>query len=75
MKAMRDVWGEKLVELGQSDLATDQEKALVLAVLDAGARMDGDGDDVTRFRAGMLVDEIVYVEDTEDDADVQEVSP
>ena len=64
-----------LVELGQSDLATEQEKALVLAVLDAGARMDGDGEDVTRFRAGMLVDEIVYVEDTGDDTDVQEVSP
>lgn len=64
-----------LVELGQSDLATEQEKALVLAVLDAGARIDGDGDDVTRFRAGMLVDDIVYVEDTGDDTDAQEVSP
>ncbi|KGN36835.1 hypothetical protein [Knoellia subterranea] len=58
-----------LVELGQSALATDQEKALVLSVLDAGARMDGDGDDVTRFRAGMLVDEVVYVEDTGEDDD------
>lgn len=56
-----------LVELGQSDLATSEERRLVLAVLDAGARIDGDGDDVTRFRAGMLVDEVVYVEDTEDD--------
>ncbi len=55
-----------LVQLGQSDLATTEEKSLVLAVLDAGARFDGDGDDVTRFRAGMLVDEVVYVEDTED---------
>ena len=64
-----------LVELGQSDLATDQEKALVLAVLDAGARIDGDGEDVTRFRAGMLVDDVVYVEDTGDDTDAQEVSP
>ena len=64
-----------LVELGQSDLATEQEKALVLAVLDAGARIDGDGEDVTRFHAGMLVDEIVYVEDTEEDTDAQEVSP
>ncbi len=63
-----------LVELGQSDLATEQEKALVLAVLDAGARIDGDGEDVTRFRAGMLVDDIVYVEDTGDDTDAQEVS-
>ncbi|MEO6018692.1 MAG: hypothetical protein ABIP45_00395 [Knoellia sp.] len=58
-----------LVELGQSSLATEQEKALVLAVLDAGARIDGDGEDVTRFRAGMLVDEVLYVEDTEDDVE------
>lgn len=58
-----------LVQLGQSDLATAEEKQLVLAVLDAGARIDGDGEDVTRFRAGMLVDEVVYVEDTEDDPD------
>jgi hypothetical protein len=58
-----------LVQLGQSDLATSEEKQLVLAVLDAGARIDGDGEDVTRFRAGMLVDEVVYVEDTEDDPD------
>lgn len=64
-----------LVQLGQSALATDQEKALVLAVLDAGARIDGDGEDVTRFRTGMLVDEVVYVEDNEDDPDSEEGAP
>lgn len=64
-----------LVQLGQSALATDQEKNLVLAVLDAGARIDGDGEDVTRFRAGMLVDEVVYVEDTEDDPDSEGDAP
>ena len=60
-----------LVQLGQSDLATPEEKQLVLAVLDAGARIDGDGEDVTRFRAGMLVDEVVYVEDNEDDPETE----
>lgn len=64
-----------LVQLGQSALATEQEKGLVLAVLDAGARIDGDGEDVTRFRAGMLVDEVIYVEDTEDDPDSEGGAP
>ncbi|WP_404383817.1 hypothetical protein LL946_00855 [Knoellia locipacati] len=47
----------------------------MLAVLDAGARFDGDGDDVTRFRVGMLVDEVVYVEDNEDDPDSEGGAP
>lgn len=54
-----------LVQLGQSDLATPEEKALVVAVLDAGARLGDDGGDVTQLRAGMMVDEVVYVEDNE----------
>lgn len=56
-----------LVQLSVSDLATPEETRLAEAVLDAGARLDEEGDDVTVRRPGLTVDEVVYVEDNEDE--------
>ena len=56
-----------LVQLSASDLATPEETRLAEAVLDAGARLDEEGDDVTVRRPGLRVDDVVYVEDNEDE--------
>ena len=56
-----------LVRLSVSDLATPEETRLAEAVLDAGARLDEEGDDVTVRRPGLRVDDVVYVEDNEDE--------
>lgn len=61
----REIGRVVLVELAGSALATAEERRLAEHVLDAGARLDDDGDDVTARPAGVLVDELVFVKDTE----------
>ncbi|MGL5818365.1 MAG: hypothetical protein ACRCYR_12435 [Phycicoccus sp.] len=61
----REIGRVVLVELAGSALATAEERRLAERVLDAGARLGADGDDVTDPRAGVVVDEIVFVQDTD----------
>lgn len=61
----REIGRVVLVELAGSALATAEERRLAEQVLDAGARLDDAGDDVTARPAGVLVDELVFVEDTD----------
>ncbi len=59
----RELGRAVLVRLAQSGLATPEERQLAEAVLDAGARIDAHGSDVTRAVPGLLVDEVEFVED------------
>jgi hypothetical protein len=56
-----------LVLLAQSHLADEEERVLARAVLQAGARLDDEGEDVARTAPGVTVDLLDFVEDTEDD--------
>jgi hypothetical protein len=57
-----------LVELASSDLATPEERALADAVLLRDARLDVEGDESGLGHPGMLVDDVVVVEDDGDEA-------
>lgn len=56
-----------LVELATSDLATPEERDLADTVLSADARLDIEGDEVALGRPGMIVDDVVVVEDDGDE--------
>jgi hypothetical protein len=53
-----------LVQLAESELADVQDRQLADTVLEMGARLDADGDDVTLGVAGATVDLLEFVEDT-----------
>jgi hypothetical protein len=53
-----------LVLLAESRLADEEERLLARAVLQAGARLDDEGADVTRTAPGLTVDLLDFVEDT-----------
>lgn len=57
-----------LVELASSDLAAPEERELAESVLTADARLDADGDEVDLGARGMLVDDVIVVEDDGDEA-------
>jgi hypothetical protein len=59
----REIGRVVLVELAGSALATREERRLAERVLDAGARIDSDGDDVTLDAATLVMDDVVFVED------------
>jgi hypothetical protein len=50
--------------LSESDLATAEEQSLAKVVLEAGARLDDAGGDVTSHRPGVTLDDVVFFEDT-----------
>lgn len=54
-----------LVQLAESELAGVQDRRLADTVLEMGARLDADGDDVTLGMAGVRMDVLEFVEDTE----------
>lgn len=56
-----------LVLLAESRLADEEERLLARAVLQAGARLDDEGEDVTQTAHGVTVDLLDFVEDTEDE--------
>jgi hypothetical protein len=56
-----------LVQLAGSRLADEEERVLARAVLQAGARLDDEGEDVTHTAPGVTVDLLDFVEDTEDE--------
>lgn len=64
----RELGRTVLVELASSALATLEERELADAVLLRDARLDIEGDEGGLGAAGMLVDDVVVVEDDGDEA-------
>jgi hypothetical protein len=52
-----------LVELSRSHLATDEERELAKAVLEAGARLEPDGDVLLSPPRSLTMDDLEFVED------------
>lgn len=57
-----------LVELVSSHLASSEERELAESVLTADARLDVEGDEVDLGRRGMVVDDVIVVEDNGDES-------
>lgn len=59
----RTLGRELLVELAKSPLATAEERSTADRLLEAGARLDDQGTDVSRVAAGLTLDDLSFQEE------------